>query len=91
MNSGYRPSLEMTVNGTMIGIDTCHRLIEDRTVQELMDSYRAEVERAEYGQDRAYIDNRIQLYAKDELQQRHVQCFTKYVSSLVYVEFVYVS
>ena len=78
INSGYRPSLEMTVNGTMIGIDTCHRLIEDRTVQELMDSYRDEVERIENGNNPEYIQQRIAGYTKDNLLQRHVQCFTKY-------------
>ena len=77
----------MTVNGTMIGIDTCHRLIEDRTVQEIMDQFRNEVERMERGQDPQYIKQRIQDYTGNKLLQRHVQCFTKYVQIVIYVEF----
>ena len=67
----------------MIGIDTCHRLIEDRTVQELMDSYRDEVERSEQGKPMDYIEQRWRAYVKDELSNRHVQVFTKYVYVII--------
>ena len=69
----------------MIGIDTCHRLIEDRTLQELFESYKQQIigEQNNLGNyNQQIIENQYRKYCRHKLLNRHVQVFTKYVISL---------
>ena len=65
------------MDGARISIDTCHRLMEERTVQEFMDALRDEVEQSDSckGRDPAYIESEWQEYCKKQIagNGRHVQ------------------
>ena len=70
--------MEQTVNGTRLSIDTCHRLMEERTVQESMDAFRDEVEKSNRGADPKYIEEEWQQYCRQQISgnNRHVQLLT---------------
>ena len=68
---GYRTSLEPTVSGITLGVDTRHRLLEDRTVAECMAGYLEQVRK--HPDNKNYTQEKIESDFRELCDRRLAQ------------------